>query len=191
MFNSMYSALIAVIWFIFLVYWAISAFNTKRTVYREKSLPRMIVALFMIIAVLFLVRSDLLGDFFQYRIFPGNDLWAIIGTILTAAGIFFAIWARVHIGRNWSGTVTLKENHELVQSGPYKIVRHPIYTGVILAFLGTAVAIGFVSALLATLICFIGFWIKLKQEERLMMKQFPKQYPQYKKKVKSLIPCVL
>jgi len=102
-----------------------------------------------------------------------------------------AAWARRYLGTNWSSTVTIKEGHELVTAGPYAIVRHPIYTGLILAFVGTALAIGEWRAVLAAVLGVIAFWRKLSLEERWMREQFGERYQAYSRRVPALIPFVL
>jgi protein-S-isoprenylcysteine O-methyltransferase Ste14 len=94
----------------------------------------------------------------------------------------------VHIGRNWSGVVTVKQDHEMVRSGPYAIVRHPIYSGLLLAFLGTAVARGDWQALLAVPLVLVAFLRKIRLEERWMAEQFPRDYPAYRTRVPALVP---
>ncbi len=97
--------------------------------------------------------------------------------ILCIAGLVFCVWARVTLGRNWSGTITLKEGHELIERGPYRFVRHPIYTGMLAMFLASAIALGHLGGFAAVLLAFVSFWIKLGEEEKLMLRQFPDQYP--------------
>ena len=113
--------------------------------------------------------------------------------VLCAGGVAFAIWARTILGGNWSGIATVKENHELICRGPYKIVRHPIYTGLVLAYLGTSMALWPTASgalLLAALIA--ALWIKSQQEEKLMEGQFPEAYAAYRQRVRSgIIPFVL
>jgi len=99
-----------------------------------------------------------------------------------------AIWARHTIGTNWSGIITLKEGHALVQTGPYVIVRHPIYSGLILAMLGSAIVLGELRGLLSVGLMPLSFTRKMNDEERLMKTQFPKEYPEYQARVKRLIP---
>ncbi|HWB60902.1 MAG TPA: isoprenylcysteine carboxylmethyltransferase family protein [Chthoniobacteraceae bacterium] len=110
---------------------------------------------------------------------------------LTVAGLAFAVWARRTIADNWSSDVEFKQSHKLVQHGPYGLVRHPIYTGLLLMVLGSAIAGGRVASLLAVPCFFTGFWIKLKMEERLMLRHFPGEYPGYQRRVKALVPGVL
>jgi protein-S-isoprenylcysteine O-methyltransferase len=122
---------------------------------------------------------------------PQNDMTGAIGCILCASGIAFAIWARYMLGENWSGNVTLKKGHELIRSGPYSIVRHPIYTGALIGLLGSACVTGELKGFISIVVCFIGFWHKLRMEEDFMMEEFPDQYPAYRASVKMLIPFIL
>ncbi len=117
-----------------------------------------------------------------------------LGTVIVAdaivlAGLVIAIWARIVLGANWSARVTLKENHELIQRGPYRLVRHPIYSGLLLMILGTAILVGHVGGFVAVVICFCGFWIKLRQEEALLTKHLP-GYSDYMAHTKALIPLL-
>ncbi len=125
------------------------------------------------------------------RILPPTTIIETAGLLLTVAGLVLAVWARIVLGANWSGTVALKKDHELILTGPYALVRHPIYTALILMYLGTVIAIGAASGLLGLLPFTVSFWIKLKAEERLMLKAFGKRYEAYKKEVKALVPGVL
>jgi protein-S-isoprenylcysteine O-methyltransferase Ste14 len=107
------------------------------------------------------------------------------------AGLAVALWARVILGRNWSGVVTLKEGHELVERGPYRFVRHPIYTGILTMFFATALVQGHVAGFAGVLLMFASFWIKLSREEKLMLQQFPERYAAYQHRAKRIIPFVL
>ncbi len=112
------------------------------------------------------------------------------GLALVVAGIGFAIWARFYLGGNWSSTVTVKHDHTMVRSGPYGIVRHPIYTGLLLAILGTALSTGQVRGFLALVISFWGWKHKSLIEEGFMLEQFGKQYETYRREVKGLVPWI-
>jgi protein-S-isoprenylcysteine O-methyltransferase Ste14 len=114
----------------------------------------------------------------------------LVGLVLTVLGLLLAIWARVVLGGNWSGSVTFKEDHELIVRGPYALVRHPIYTALLLMYLGTELAIGTVGGLVGWPIFFLSFWIKFRQEEALMIAHFGEQYSVYRKRVRALIPFV-
>jgi len=113
-----------------------------------------------------------------------------VGVAICALGLFVALWSRKVLGGEWSRDVELKQGHKLVESGPYRLIRHPIYTGHLLMGLGTAIASGSLVAF-AGLASFVGgFWIKLNQEERLLLRSFPDEYPTYKARVRALIPYV-
>jgi protein-S-isoprenylcysteine O-methyltransferase Ste14 len=118
--------------------------------------------------------------------------WAVwlygLAAAITAAGLLFTVWARVHLGRNWSGTVTIKQAHEFIATGPYAIVRHPIYSGLMLAFVGSAVARGEWRGVLAVLIALAALWRKLRLEEQWMREQFGAQYEAYAHRVPALVP---
>lgn len=186
-----YIALTQILWGVLLVYWTISAFNIKRNKYRKKDIVAVFYGLTLLIGfVLIYLPSQAMGVLFV-RIIPFERIILIKGVVLTAIGIAFAIWARHTLGKNWSASVVIKEKHELIVSGPYKIVRHPIYSGILLGFLGTALVLGEIRGFIAFVLVFIGFWAKIKAEEKVMIKQFPKEYPKYMKKVKALIPYLL
>jgi protein-S-isoprenylcysteine O-methyltransferase Ste14 len=127
----------------------------------------------------------------RWRLYPGIEGIAVFGMLMTLAGVLFACWARVVLGRNWSGVVQVKQDHELIERGPYRYVRHPIYTGLLLAFLGTAVAIGELRGFLAVVIVGVSFWRKLRLEERWMSEQFGTAYADYMRRVKALVPGIL
>lgn len=113
---------------------------------------------------------------------------ALAGLVLVICGLGFSIWARLLLGGNWSGTATLKQGHTLVRRGPYCMVRHPIYTGLLIALLGSALQRGLVRCFLAVLVCAIGFWLKIIVEERLMVKCFGEEYVRYRREVRALAP---
>lgn len=190
-----YGQVIAACWGIFVVVWLIAAFFTKRTVERSSSLWRVFWIAGLLAILVLAGRTD--GGLWQ-RLPQGLDFtWVDTPTIgLTAdviavIGLLFTLWARFALGSNWSGNVTFKENHELVTSGPYALVRHPIYTGMLLMLLGTVIvsghAFGFALLALGT----VMLWLKSLDEERMMLKHFPDSYPQYRARVRALIPFVL
>ena len=127
-------------------------------------------------------------------VWPGRDAaYSLFGfgrLAICALGLFVALWSRKMLGAEWSRDVELKQGHKLVESGPYRFVRHPIYTGHLLMGLGTAVASGLLVAFVGLASFAAGFWIKLNQEERLLQRGFPDEYPAYKARVKALIPYV-
>ena len=111
-----------------------------------------------------------------------------IAVLLTALGIGFAIWARFYLGTNWSSAVSVKVGHELIRTGPYTWVRHPIYAGLLLALIGTALQQGKLVDLPALGLFWFGFWIKSRMEEEFMRKTFGEQYVEYRKSTGALIP---
>lgn len=175
---------IAVAWAGFWLYWLVAAFSMKRGHVpwsRELLIRAVIVAL-----VILLVR---MGAFRHHGL--DSDPWrAGLGLALLATGLGFAVWARVHIGRNWGTPMTRKEEPELVTSGPYRLVRHPIYSGVLLAGIGTAVALSWVW-LIAAGLAGVYFGYSATVEERYLVAQFPDAYPEYKRATKMFVPCVL
>ena len=174
----------AVGWAAFWLYWLVAAFSMKRGRIRwshELRIRVVIVAL-----VILLVR---LGAFRGHRV--NTDPWlAGIGLALFALGLGFAIWARLHIGRNWGTPMTQKVEPELVTSGPYRLVRHPIYSGILLAGVGTAVALSWLW-LTAIALAGIYFIYSATVEERYLTEQFPDTYPPYKRSTKMLLPFIL
>ena len=119
-----------------------------------------------------------------------SDPWrAGLGLFLFALGLAFAIWARLHIGRNWGTPMSQKDEPELVTSGPYRLVRHPIYSGILLAGVGTAVALNWVW-LVAMVLAGVYFVYSATVEERYLTKQFPDTYPAYRRSTKMLVPFI-
>jgi len=102
--------------------------------------------------------------------------------------MLFTVWARVHLGGNWSGIVTIKHDHELIANGPYAIVRHPIYTGLLVAFIGSAMARGEWRGVLAVLVAWLALWRKLRVEENWLAERFGQQYEAYRRRVPALVP---
>ncbi|GLQ98622.1 methyltransferase family protein [Dyella mobilis] len=185
--------LFTLVWLVWLAYWGISAIGVKAAVRVESNVSRFgKYALPLMVAVLlFWNRQWLQGTFLVERFVP-DRLWIVwLGFLLTVAGLAFTCWARVTLGRNWSGVVQLKQDHELIVRGPYNIVRHPIYSGLLLAFLGSALALGEWRGPIAMLIVGISFWRKLRLEERWLCELFGEQYRSYMLRVKALVPWLL
>ena len=128
------------------------------------------------------------GDLLNLRLFDWAPWEFWVAAVVTASGLAFACWARVYLGRNWSGTVTLKQEHELIEGGPYALVRHPIYTGLLLAIIGSAFAVGEWRGMLAVIVAWVALWRKLRFEEAWMIERFGVKYEEYKKRVPALVP---
>jgi len=178
-------------WLVFVAIWIIAAVSTKRTVYRETPAQRLRYWVWLVIAYFLLLYGPRLPYPLNLRIVPPVAPTALAAAVLCVIGLAFAVWARVTLGRNWSGVVTLKEDHELVERGPYRFVRHPIYTGILTMFFATALAVGHLAGFAATLLMFASFWIKLRDEEELMLQHFPGQYAAYRQGTRRIIPFVL
>lgn len=187
--ESMPLKLIAALWIVWLLVWLISARGTKVTRWREPFRARLAhQAPLVLTALLFGLRSDLPG-YLTRRFLPTNFAFAVLGVVLVSSGIGLSIWARLNLGANWSGTVTLKENHSLVRTGPYKYVRHPIYSGILLAICGAAVVIGEWRGLLGFAFALAALVLKSKAEEKIMRHTFP-EYEEYAGKTAALVPFV-
>jgi len=119
---------------------------------------------------------------------PRTPLIQSAGILLTAAGIAFAIWARFYLGQNWSSAVSIKVGHQLTRTGPYQWVRHPIYSGLLVALLGTSLARDKMISLLALPLFFLGFWTKSRMEEQFMRKTFGQEYEDYNQSTGALVP---
>jgi protein-S-isoprenylcysteine O-methyltransferase len=174
-------------WVGFVVYWVMSAIDVKETAETQPFWKRFTVMAFMV-AGFFLLGYIRLPAPLSTHIIPSNITIGILASISSISGLALCIWARRTIGRNWSGNVTFKRGHELVTSGPYSYMRHPIYTGFGLLFLGSALVVGTIGGFLGLIVIMAGFIYKYQAEEALMLTHFPEQYPGYMKKVKALIP---
>jgi len=186
--NTVYATLIPALWLIWLVYWFIAGRNVKPTQRHESPGSRAAHIVPVMLGAWLLWSPRLPGGLLASAIFTPTLASYFVGAGIVAAGLAFSVWARVHLGRNWSGTVTVKHDHELVRDGPYRYVRHPIYTGLLVAFVGCAIARAEWRGLLAIAIIHAGFWRKLKVEERWMTEQFGSTYQQYIADVPALVP---
>lgn len=176
------------LWIFWGLYWLASSSGTKRTTYRVRS-RRRVLALAVIIFLLIFGKSSF--PWLLHHLYEPSHALEILGLILCASGIAFAIWARNILGTNWSAQPTLKEGHELIMTGPYRYVRHPIYTGLLLAIFGTVIASGRILDFIILAYLLIDTHFKARTEESLMLQQFPDAYPAYQKQTKAIIPFVL
>jgi protein-S-isoprenylcysteine O-methyltransferase Ste14 len=183
--------LFAVMWLTWAGYWWVAARSVKAAAQREPLWRRLLHIVPLVLGAVLLWLRKMPIPFLGERFLPPSAWPFWVGAVLTAAGLLFSVWARIHIGANWSGIVTIKKGHELVTSGPYAIVRHPIYTGLILAVAGSAIARAEWRGVLAVAIVFATLWVKLRFEERYMRQQFGVAYQDYSDRVSALIPLVL
>jgi protein-S-isoprenylcysteine O-methyltransferase Ste14 len=173
----------AVGWAAFWLYWLAAAFSMKRG--RVAWSHELRIRLVIVAVAILLIR---LGAFRGHRV--TTDPWlAGIGLALFGLGLGFAVWARVHLGRNWGTPMTQKDEPELVTSGPYRLVRHPIYSGIIVAGIGTALALSWLWLPVVAL-AGIYFVYSATVEERYLAEQFPDSYAPYKRSTKMLVPFV-
>ncbi len=184
----LYRQLIVWPWLAWALYWAAAALRTKKTQRRERLASRLSHVLPLIAGGLLLGGQDLPWGWLGLPLWPHSPVPYSVGLALVLAGLALAVWARLRLGGNWSGTVTVKEAHELVRTGPYAHVRHPIYTGLIAAVLGTALASGTLHAALGFLIIAAALVRKLRSEEGFMREAFPGEYERYRAEVPALIP---
>ncbi len=186
--------LIIVSWFGYLAYWAVAALNVKKEASRKGGSRQegilLRLALFGVLLWIAAYRPAVFHRIFSPFAARGQDpAISDAGAVLCALGVAFAIWARRHLGRNWSPQPSLKVGHELVTSGPYGWVRHPIYTGLVTALLGTALT-GSALCLLLPVLALIAFLRRIPKEEGIMAQEFPRDYPAYKARTKALLPFV-
>jgi len=182
--------IMSVCWMIFVVFWVVAAFSTKKTAYRQSVAERGISGALLIAGAATLLLAQR-GYPLNPSIVPHTYFTAAVATLVTVSGLAFALWARIVLGRNWSGRVTLKENHELILRGPYRFVRHPIYTGLLTMVLGSVLLVGRAGALLGWLVFVAGLWLKTAQEEKLLLTQFPAEYAAFRQHVRRIIPFAL
>ena len=182
--------LLNILWMVWLVGWMLAARWTAKTVVRQSAAARLTHGLLVWAgATLLFVRPERLGPL-VHPVFPPAPWTAWAGVLLCAVGLAFAAWARVRIGRFWSSAVVLKADHDLIRVGPYALTRHPIYTGLLLALTGTALARDSLAGLLGLALLLAGFVVKLRQEERLLLERFGPAYQAYRDEVPALIPRI-
>jgi protein-S-isoprenylcysteine O-methyltransferase Ste14 len=181
---------VSALWIVVAIIFLIGALTAKRAARRQSVGSRALHLGMATLAYFLLFSRNFRPGFLGWRFVPADPLYAWLGLSLTAAGLGFTLWARFYLGRNWSATVTVKQDHQLIRGGPYAIVRHPLYSGLLLAFLGTSIAFRDVRGLVATLLLLAAWRMKLRLEESFMTEQFGDQYAQYKREVKGLIPFV-
>ena len=176
------------LWLIFALYWFIASRTTAKTKVRESllsSLPRNLVL--ALAGLLLYGRWFSLGPLGRRFVAPLPSVW-LAGVLLTAAGLALAFWARYHLGRNWSGQITLKEGHTLICTGPYRHLRHPIYSGLLVAIVGTALTVGRYRALLAVVLAFLSFWWKARQEDAWLARAFGEEFERQRRRTGRLLP---
>ena len=174
---------IGVGWLVFWVYWLAAAMSAKQGTGGLRRLPMSVRIILLVVVVARLAAGNSLHT--------RSDLaLAVVGTVVFAGGLLLAVWARIHLGRNWGMPMSQKDEPELVTDGPYRFVRHPIYTGILLGLVGTALSTT-LYLLIACLLAGAYFIYSARVEEQNLIRTFPRQYPNYRARTKMLIPFVL
>jgi len=178
----------SLLWTLLWLVWLVAWLRTKRTQERVDFGSRLLYGLPVFFAFYLVFGESLPFGWLRTRVLPQNIFLETLAVSLTALGIGFAMWARFYIGQNWSSAVTIKIGHELIRTGPYAWVRHPIYSGLLLAMIGTALARLEPRGFLAIVLLWLGFWIKSRMEEGFMRKTFGPEYEEYSQSTGALIP---
>jgi protein-S-isoprenylcysteine O-methyltransferase Ste14 len=177
-------------WLVFVVYWAVSALSSKVAKKTESGGERVQRMIPLAVAYVLLLYTATPLGWLDKRFVADSSAAAEIGVTLTAAGVAFAIWARWHLGANWSAIVSIREQHELIRSGPYRRVRHPIYTGMLLAMAGTALVLGEVRGLLAFAITLAAFYSKARKEEAWLTREFGEKFEAHARQTGMFLPKI-
>ena len=177
------------LWVLFIAYWSAAAKNAAPTKSSESVASRQLHQLLMYGALL-LALLPVPG--LRLRWLPDAPWIEVpVGLAVQVGSALLAVWARRHLGRNWSGAITSVVGHQLVRTGPYRLIRHPIYSGMLGMFLGTAVVSGELHALVAFVIIAAAYWRKIRLEEAHLRNVFGAEYEEYRKKSWALIPMLL
>lgn len=179
------------IWWGFMLIWMGAALFTSRAVKRQSWSGRLVTLVLGSIPFFLLFTTRLRVGVLAERLYPDRRVVALAGLAATAAGIGLTMWARYILGRNWSAMVTIKHDHRLIRIGPYAMIRHPIYSGLLLALLGTAFVVGEVRGFLAVAFAFVAWFIKSRAEERFLCEEFGEEYEAYRSKTYAFVPYLL
>jgi len=176
------------LWVSWCLYWLWASRRAKLSARRESPGSLLLHMVPLTLAAELLASNRIPIVFLNERLYPWAPWQFWMAALVTALGLLFTVWARVYLGRNWSGVVTIKQDHELIDTGPYSLVRHPIYTGLLVAFIGSALARGEWRGVLAVLIAWAALWRKLRVEERWLTEHFGERYVDYCRRVPALLP---
>jgi len=187
--SSITLQIIGALWLIWAAYWLVSALGQKPVRRHESPLARLSQIAFIGAAFYLLVSlGHRSSSLWRARFVPATAVVSIAAIALTFAGVAFSIWARYCLGRNWSAAVTIREGHELIRRGPYARIRHPIYTGMLIALIGTALGIGELRALVAFALVLFGFVLKARREERLLASEFGAAFEEHRRHTGFFLP---
>ena len=172
-----------------IIYFVLALLNKKKTAIKEKSESRLIYLLCLILGMALIFYENFPYGHLADPVCKNSNLLNWTGIAITAIGIGFSLWARLIIGSNWSGVVMVKKDHELIQSGPYAIARHPTYSGFIFALLGTVMVLDEWRGIIGFVILVVSFLWKIGKEEKMLSNQF-QNYSDYQQKTKKIIPFI-
>ena len=176
------------LWILFIVYWSSAARNAAPAKSSESQESRRLHT-HLLNAALLLLFIPVPG--LRWRYLPLSLSIVAAGLTLQASSALLAVWARRHLGRNWAGAISIKVDHQLVRSGPYRLVRHPIYTAMIGMFIGAAIVSGELHALVALALIAVAYWRKIRLEERTLLEAFGPAYDEYRRGRRAVIPWLL
>jgi len=186
--REVFHLLVEVPWIVFVLYWIVSAIRTRDTLQTESFASRYAILLIEAAGFVLLFRHSAGIGFLGNRVMHRTLASAIVGSILTWMGIGLAIWARYHLAEYWSARITIKEDHQLIRTGPYTRLRHPIYSGIVLAAIGSAVVIDQWRCVLGVCLVLMGYCIKARKEETMLTQQFGDAFREHQKHAGFLIP---
>jgi protein-S-isoprenylcysteine O-methyltransferase Ste14 len=187
--NNIYVVISIICWVGFWVYWTINNSNQKETKQKPNIWEIVPYRFLWASSFLFLILPKVFH--LNFTVLPNTISIGILGDVVSILGLTICIWARKYLADNWSMQLDLKKDHELITTGPYALARHPIYTGFLFLFLGTAITTGTAGGIIGFFVLIVGCFVRIKNEEKLMIKTFGEKYLEYKNKVKALIPYIL
>jgi protein-S-isoprenylcysteine O-methyltransferase Ste14 len=186
--KEVFRALVEIPWIVFIVYWIIGAIATRANRATESFASRFAVLLFEGVGYVLIFSGSTGIGFLGTRFIPRTMAGEILGVVLLWSGVGLAIWARYHLAEYWSARVTIKEGHQLIRTGPYTYLRHPIYSGLVLATIGSAVVIDAWRCVLGTCLVLVGYCFKAKKEEAMLSLQFGEAFCEHQKHTGFLMP---
>jgi protein-S-isoprenylcysteine O-methyltransferase Ste14 len=176
------------VWAVWLLLWLLLAFFSKSTKRRETTGQRLQHVLPALFGFLLIFREGTGAPWLTRAIFPDNPVLMLVCVVVTILGLLFAVWARMALGSNWSGTVTIKANHQLIRRGPYRFIRHPIYTGMLVALLATAITERLVSGLLGFVMVVLALYRKARREESFLSQEFGDAFTEHRQHTGMFLP---
>lgn len=186
--NSILHTIVTIEWIAWLGIWLVASVHSKRTRVRDTMISGLVIFIIGSVAFVLLYIRDVQLGWLDHRFMPRSFTFEVLGAILTASGLTFSLWARFILGRNWSSSVRIGKAHELIRSGPYARIRHPIYSGLLLAFLGTALVVGRWRGFAALILFSVEFAYKARREERLLAREFGLAFEEHRRRTGFFLP---